>query len=129
MRVWHSPKSTPNPRVEFGGYECLMAFPGNSSGYKPHLPWGWMCIFISKIYHKMMGEEYFKKLASMVKHRNTTISESKIRVFGCYIFRRIPNCQLGGDGIEGSTLAICLLRPFVMFRIFRRKSSKYYDVV
>ena len=27
-----SPKSTPNPRMEFGGYECLIAFPAYRRG-------------------------------------------------------------------------------------------------
>ncbi len=49
--LWHSPKSTPNTRLVFVGYECPMAFPAYRRGYgSRHAPpcrpafWVYTCI-------------------------------------------------------------------------------------
>ena len=45
----------------------------------------------------------------------------KIRVFGRCIFRRIPIARWVETGVEGSTLAIRLRRPFVIVQDFPKK--------
>lgn len=58
-----------------------------------------------------------------------TNSELKNVVFGRCISRRMPIARWVETGVEGSTLAIRLQRPFVMLRDIPKKIKQYYVAV